>query len=262
MYISKSGYTLFCKCEKAFWLNVFEPEKATPMDTAQQKLLDEGVEVGSFAKKRFVGGVDVTTMKGDSLDLEAMVSKTKEAMREGVFPIYEASFSFDGNFCAVDILRKTEGGWDIYKVKSTSYSQFKGKPSDVKQYASDLAYQKWLLEQCGVKVTGVHLVCLNSDYVRHGALNPGQLFIDVKGFDNVIADEYARVPENIVKAHEVLKPSTEPVKDLGKYCPKPYPCAFWQYCKQQKGLPEPSVFDVYGGNNKSKGIDRFFIDQK
>lgn len=262
MYISKSRYTLFCKCEKAFWLDVFKPEKATPIDTAQQKLLDEGVEVGNYAKKRYVGGLDVTTIKDDSLDLDAMVSKTKEAMRKGVSTIYEASFSFNGNYCAVDILRKTGDGWDIYEVKSTSYSKSNGKPTDVKQYASDVAYQKWLLEQCGVKVTGVHLVCLNSDYVRHGALDLEQLFIDVKDFDKVIADEYARVSENIVKASDALKLSTEPVKELGKNCFRPYLCSFWQYCKQQKGLPEPSVFDVYGGNINSKGSDRFFIDNK
>ena len=262
MSLSKSSYTLFCKCEKALWLNSYKPEVATPVDPSQQSRLEAGSEVGNVAKNMFPGGVDVTTKKGDNQDIAAMITKTQKAMLAGVSTIYEASFSFDGNYCAVDILRKTEDGWAIYEVKSSSYSESKGTPSKLKHYAPDLAYQKWLLEQCGVNVTDVHLVCLNADYVREGALDVNTLFIEVKGFDRYVAEEYALVPERVAKAQKVLSLSTEPIKDLGKYCPKPYECAFWQYCKQQKRLPEPSVFDVYGGLMTSPEEDKFFIDKK
>ena len=261
MSISKSRYTLLCKCEKAFWLNAKEPSKATPIDPSVQARIDEGIKVGILARQRFGNGVDVTTKNGDKLDIAAMIDKTQEAMLKGISPIYEAAFSSDGNYCAVDILVKTQGGWGIYEVKSTSFPEFNGTPSELKKYAPDVAYQKWLLEQCGVNVTGVYLVCLNSNYKREGALDLNKLF-HVEDFDEFIADEYAKVPERISKAKELLKQTTEPSKDLGDYCFKPYHCAFWQYCKQQKGLPEPSVFDVYGGKNTSSGIDRFFSDKK
>jgi len=261
MSISKSLYTLLCKCEKAFWLNVFDQNKATPIDPSVQARIDEGIKVGILARQRFGGGVDVTTKNGDKLDIAAMIAKTQEAMLRGISPIYEAAFSNDGNYCAVDILVKTQGGWAIYEVKSTSFPEFKGSPSKLNKYAPDIAYQKWLLEQCGVNVTGVYLVCLNSNYKREGDLDLNKLFHEEK-FDEFIADEYAKVPERISKAKDLLKQTTEPSKDLGDYCFKPYHCAFWQYCKQQKGLPEPSVFDVYGGKNTRSGIDRFFLDKK
>lgn len=40
----------------------------------------------------------------------------------------------------------------------------------------------------------------------------------------------------------------EPMTDLGMQCHKPYPCAFWQYCTRH--LPQPSVFNVYGGSGR------------
>ena len=187
MSISKSRYTLFRKCEKAFWLNVFKSEEAAPVDPAQQARFDQGTEVGNVAKKLFDGGIDVTTKNGDDLDLAAMIAKTKEAMRKGISPIYEASFSHDGNYCAVDILRKTETGWAIYEVKSTSYPKSDGKPAKLDKYAPDVAYQKWLLEQCGVNVTDVHLVCLNSEYVRNGDLDIKKLF-HIEDFDKYIVE--------------------------------------------------------------------------
>ena len=116
MSLSKSSYTLLCKCEKAFWLNAFDPHKATPIDPGVQARIDEGIKVGILARQRFGGGVDATTKKGDKLDLDAMVAKTQEAMLKGISPIYEAAFSSDGNYCAVDILAQTQGGWAIYEV--------------------------------------------------------------------------------------------------------------------------------------------------
>ena len=40
----------------------------------------------------------------------------------------------------------------------------------------DISYQKYVLEHCGVNVTGTYLVCLNGDYVFNGALDLNQLF--------------------------------------------------------------------------------------
>ena len=33
------------------------------------------------------------------------------------------------------------------------------------KYVADVSYQKYVLERCGVKVTGVFLVCIDTSYV-------------------------------------------------------------------------------------------------
>ena len=54
---------------------------------------------------------EVTIHKEDgSLDLTKMIALTQQYMDEGVENICEASFNYEGNYCAVDILRKTQGG--------------------------------------------------------------------------------------------------------------------------------------------------------
>ena len=244
--LSKSRYTAFCQCPKNLWLKVYKPEEAT-IDAGVEARFEQGNVVGDLAMGLFGDFVEVTTKnEDDSLNLAAMVEKTKQEMECGTENICEASFALDGHYCAVDILRKNGDGWDIYEVKSSSFPEFDGQDAKLEKYAPDIAYQKWVLTQCGVKVKGTYLVCLNSDYVRWGALDLQKLFaiIDMK---ELVENEYLKVPSNATRAIKIINSETEPDLDLSEHCAKPYKCAFLDYCKRQHGIPEdkPTVFDLY-----------------
>ena len=257
--LSKSRYTRHCQCPKALWLSVNKPEEAT-IDAGVEARFAEGNVVGDLAMGLFGDFVEVTTMTEDGkLDLSAMIEKTKEEMERGTEVICEASFSYrnadESNYCAVDILRKTTDGWAIYEVKSTTChvadtTLMKKKIRDkVQKYATDIAFQRWVLKQCGIKVTGTYLVMLNSDYVRQGELDVQQLFniIDMKA---MVENEYLKVTSIQALAHQTLQASSEQgLQEIGLHCHHPYKCAFWEYCT--KHLPSPSVFDVYGGKGRS-----------
>lgn len=120
--LSKSRYTLFCQCEKALWLRVNKPEEAI-VDAGLEARFEQGNEVGDLAMGLFGNYVEVTAEREDgSLDLESMVEKTKQEMKKGTETICEASFTFENNYCAVDILRKTDNGWDSNRfAESTKY---------------------------------------------------------------------------------------------------------------------------------------------
>lgn len=247
--LSKSRYTLFHQCAKALWLRINKPEEAM-VDASTQAAFERGNEVGDLAMQRFGDFVEVTTLKPDGgLDLKAMIDKTNEEMRKGTPVICEASFSINGHYCAVDILRRTNGGWAIYEVKSSSFSLTDGDPRDLEKYIPDIAYQKWVLTQNGINVTGTYLVCLNKDYMRHGDLDLQKLFVEVD-LGPMIAEEYALVPTLAAEAVKVVNSTDEPEQDLWKNCHKPYDCAFWNYCKRLHGIPEnePTVFDLYRAN--------------
>lgn len=251
--LSKSRYTKYCQCPKALWLGVNKPDEAI-VDPAVEARFIEGNVVGDLAMGLFGDFVEVTAHTADGrLDLGAMIEMTREEMVRGTEVICEASFSYNNagqsNYCAVDILRKTADGWAIYEVKSTTckveditLSQ-KAIRDKVQKYAPDIAFQKWVLEQCGVRVTGTYLVMLNKDYVRQGSLDVKQLFniIDLK---ELVHNEYLKVPATRALAHKTLQ-GDEPQTAIGIQCTKPYECAFWNYCTQH--IPSPSVFDVYGG---------------
>ena len=247
--LSKSRYTQFCKCQKNLWLNAYKPEMAV-IDASTEARFESGNEVGDLAMGLFGPFVEVTTkLANGSLDLAAMVENTTLEMSKGTESICEASFIYESNYCAVDILRKTDKGWAIYEVKSTSFPEFEGQQAKLGKYAPDIAYQKWVLTQCGINVTGTYLICLNSDYVRQGDLDLQKLFTIID-MEKLIADEYLKVSAQADMAIRVLNTDHEPEEDLSEHCMKPYTCPFIDYCKRQNGIPddEPTVFDLYRMN--------------
>ena len=240
--LSKSKYAKYCQCPKCLWMSVYKPEEEV-IDPQSEARFENGTEVGDLAMGLLGDYVDVTTTKEDGkLDLKAMLEKTQQLMADGTENICEASFSYEGNYCAVDILHKTNDGWAIYEVKSTSFPEFNGNPAKLEKYLPDVSYQKWVLTKCGINVTGVFLVCLNSDYVREGELNLQELFV-INDMGEMIDNEYDKVEARQAEAKKLLQQTEEPTMDLWEGCKKPYDCIFFKYCSRH--LPSPSVFDLY-----------------
>ena len=242
-YLSKSKYTAFRQCQKNLWMKAYKPEEEV-IDPSLQSRFESGNEVGDLAMGLFGPFEEVTSLDAEgNLDLGEMLRKTEDCLARGVENICEASFSWDGNYCAVDILHRQGGGYAIYEVKSSSNSLVEPISDDeLRHYAWDIAYQKYVLIQCGVNVTGVYLVQLNKDYVRGKDLDIQMLFLKTE-MTRLVDEEYPNVPANIARARKVLECHQEPAKPISMACRKPYPCAFWQYCS--KHIPKPSVFDLY-----------------
>lgn len=237
--ISKSRYTLFRQCPKALWLKTYKPELCVISDTLQQRF-QAGSIIGDLAKGLFGKYIEVTTYneKG-KLDLAKMVVKTHKCIDSETDVICEAAFKHDGDYCAVDILKKESSGYAIYEVKSST-------DADNEVYAQDVAYQKYILTHCGVKVTGTYLVCINSDYVLEGELDIQKLF-KMQDISEAVALENPVVAAQVTEAKKMLAlKDVEPGEDLDVHCHKPYDCAFWQYCSRH--LPERSVFNLYRMN--------------
>ena len=233
--LSKSKYCSFVQCPKNLWLGVNKPELAV-IDSSAESRMEEGNIIGDLAMQIFGEYVEVTAFKPDGkLDLSKMIADTKDLMNKKAPVICEASFSYNGDYCAVDILKREGDGYAIYEVKSSTGAK------DV--YITDISYQKYILEHCDVKVTGTYLVCINSDYVFDGELRLDELFEIVDVADDV-EKEITSVEANVKEANAVLSENDEPDTDLSMGCHKPYKCAFRQYCRSR--VPSPSVFDLYG----------------
>ena len=237
--LSKSKYTLFRKCPKCLWLGAYKPEEQI-VDASTQARFTAGNDVGDLAMGLFGDFTEVTAYTPDGrLDIKAMLSRTQECLANGTENICEASFSYQGCYCAVDILHKTDGGYAIYEVKSST-------SADKEVYAQDVAFQKWVLTHCGIHVTGTFLVCINTKYVRHGDLEIDKLF-SVNDISDAVEVEYSQVAANCEVAKAVLANMVEPAMTIGSQCHHPYDCAFIHYCKRQCGIPdnEPTIFDLY-----------------
>ena len=234
MKLSKSKYTRFCQCPKMLWLDTYRPELAV-QDPALLRRFREGNEVGDLAMGLLGDFVETTAYTAEGkLDIPSMLKNTKKYLIEGRENICEAAFSKRGCYCAVDILHKTQGGYEICEVKSST------ELKDV--YLWDVAYQRWVLEQSGLKIVKTYIAYINNKYVRQGDIDIHKLFA-VEDVSAAILPYYGEVAANTARAKAYIAQKDEPQMPLGRQCFAPYDCAYWQYCSRE--LPSPNVLDLY-----------------
>ena len=200
----------------------------------QQARFDTGYEVGDIAQGMFGPFVDVTAYKEDgSLNKSEMIRRTAEEMEKGTPVICEAAFSYEGLYCAVDLLRKDGDGWAAYEVKSSA--QMKD------YYIADVSYQKYVLENCGVNLTGVYLVNIDNSYVLGSeGLDPAGFFRINDLWEAASQAQQDTVPGILETAERVLGCEDEPAVELAEGC---LSCDLFGCCF--RNLPERNVFDLY-----------------
>ena len=103
LYLSKSKYCSAVQCPKMLWLKKNKPEEFDD-SVMNEAILETGNEVGDLAMGLFGDFVEVPFG-----DLGEMLRITKELITAGEKIIAEASFSYNGLFCSVDVL-KNQGG--------------------------------------------------------------------------------------------------------------------------------------------------------
>lgn len=244
-YFSKSKYCDFKQCPKIPWLKKYKPEEYV-LDAETQARFSAGNEVGDLAMGLFGEYVEVTSYKPDgSLDLDRMKELTRQYIAEGRENICEASFDYQGLYCAVDILKKNGDGYDIYEAKSST-------SPNKHVYIVDTSYQKYVLQKCGVKVKNVYLVTINNKYVFDGVLDLRKFF-KITDVTSLVEEELKTVEASLKEAEKVLSSKEEPEIDLSESCNEPYPCVFFGYCT--RNMPSPSVFQLYNfGFKKQLGL--------
>ena len=228
MYLSKSKYCSGVQCPKMLWLKKNKPE-AFDESVMREAVLQTGSEVGDLAMGLFGAFVEVPFG-----DLGEMIETTEALLAAGTPVIAEASFSYEGLFCSVDILKNFGGRRvELYEVKSST--------TEKEIYFHDIAYQYYVLTQLGFAVERACLVHINNKYVRRGALDLQQLF-HVADLTERVQEMQAQVRENLDRIEDYLSREDEPSDDIGPQCFSPYDCGFWGYCT--RCLPKPNVFDV------------------
>ncbi len=213
--LSKSRFTSGLQCHKKLWWEVHEPDALELQpDRVLQDLFDQGRQVGAVARARYPGGVliDLPHHAG-----AARVAATEQALDAGAPAIFEATFIADDTFVAIDVLEKTNDGYRLTEVKSSS--------SQKDEHIADVAIQARVAAACGVKITAAAVLHLNKEF-RHPA--SGDLFArsDVTG---AVAAFLPTVPDEITRQREML---AGPLPDVpvGLHCFEPRECPFMGRC--------------------------------
>ncbi|MBS3170260.1 Dna2/Cas4 domain-containing protein, partial [Candidatus Woesearchaeota archaeon] len=212
--LSKSKYLNGLQCPKLLWISVNDKTKMPEVSESTQKLFDQGQIVGEYAKKLFPEGINIPVK-----DFNKNLNDTKELLTKNK-PLFEPAFLINRLYSRADILEPTNNGWNIIEVKSST---------EVKEVnIQDVAFQRYVYEKAGLKIDRCYLLHINNKYVRHGDINPKELFTK-EDITIPVNEELKFVDDRVIEMLEIID-GKEPNTTISKNCKEPYECQMKELC--------------------------------
>lgn len=218
MGITKTDFMRGMQCRKMLWLDRHKPSlRVIPPETRSR--LDAGNDFGDRAMAMFGPYEEMTVyLPGRRIpDKKKMAEKTALHLQLGTSVICEAAFLYFNNYCAADILRKTEAGWDFYEVKNTKELK--------DQFIKDAAFQYYIMDRCKVRIQKIYIVLHGPD--EENPFLPVEITEQAKALAPWIND-------NIWDLNRMWKEKEEPNIEPGEQCACPYECWYYGYCHTPK----------------------------
>jgi len=227
-HLSKSRFTAGLQCHKQLWWRVHEPDarELTP-DAQTRAILDQGTNVGALARTYVPGG---TLIDFPYTQTRKKIEATAAALAAGAPVIYEASFSADQVFVAVDILERLRDGFGLIEVKSSTGAR--------PEHLPDASIQAHVLRQAGLEVRSVEIMHLN-----RACTFPD--LSDLFARTDVTRDVTDLLPGIPAQTQEQLRmlEGTLPEVAIGPHCSTPYECPFRSRCWE--GVPKHHVSTLH-----------------
>lgn len=204
MKISKTNFIIFLDCAKNAWLKIHKPNiyKKYPLSSFELNIIETGNEIDKLARELFPGGKTVVSREDTAL--------TKKLLKNKTPVIYQPVFSTEKFIMASDIFawNDKKKAYDLYEVKSSTASEENGgrKTDD---YLTDLAFQKIVLDELGIKVGSLNLIRLNKNYVRIGDLDIKNLFL-IENLTEQVKEKIPEIKEKMEAAYQILNDKREP----------------------------------------------------
>lgn len=237
MSLSKSRFLSGSQCEKKLYFDVFRSDLKQIVSKDKQHIFNLGHRVGAIAQTVFAGGVDATPAQ--ERDFTSWLRNTQIALSQGTTTIYEAAFSHEGCFAAIDILHlEDQQRWAIEVKSSTSVKDY---------HITDAAFQYMLMNDCGFRPDGFFIMHINSDYVLDGPLDKASLF-NLVDITEAIIDQQPMILEKIEGLQSMLDIKSEPTMSIGPHCDNPFACEYKSHC--WKDVPQENIFSLPRMNKK------------
>ncbi|HAV10263.1 MAG TPA: DUF2779 domain-containing protein [Dehalococcoidia bacterium] len=238
--LSKSKYMNGRQCLKYLWTAVHDPDKIAQPDVGTQQRFDAGYAIGELAKSLFPNGINIPTNGG----FMEGISQTEQLLLKRV-PLFEAAILTGRLYARVDILKPANSSeWDIIEVKSAASV----KP----EHIQDVAFQRFCLQRAGLAVNRCFLMCVNTQYVKEGDLDPAALFLTQDITESVMAESQG-LAARVEGMLEIMDTQRSPDVPIGSQCNNPYSCPVQDYC--WAFLPERHVFTLYSDSAREKASD-------
>ena len=213
--LSKSKYIRGLQCDRALWLDVFNPRLAR-YTAEQMRRFDRGRDFEYAFKSTFPDGIDLSAELKRNVD--AYPARTAELLDKGDgVALFEAGFLYDDVLVLADVVQQREDGTlDIYEVKSgTTLSE---------TYRRDAALQHYVISHCR-EVRSFSIVYNGADGVD------GSNGFNVVDLTEELTAQHGEIEKNIAAMKAILRHG-EPDTPTGQHCLEPYACPYQHYCAQ------------------------------
>ncbi len=221
--LSKSKYIRGLQCDRALWLDVFNPRLAR-YTAEQMRRFDRGRDFEYAFKATFPDGIDLSAELKRNVDAYSELTAMYLDKEEEV-DLFEAGFLYNDVLVLADVVHKNEDGTlDIYEVKSgTALSE---------TYKRDAALQHYVISHC----RSINKFCIVYNGVDGANKSNGFNAVDLT---EELAAQHDEIARNIAAMKEILSHG-EPATPTGQHCLEPYACPYQHYCAQ--GVRQMSLF--------------------
>ncbi len=215
--LSKSKYIRGLQCDRALWLDVFNPRIAR-YSAEQMRRFDRGREFEYAFKDTFPSGIDISAELKRNVD--AYPERTSQLLDGGEVDLFEAGFLYDDVLVLADVVhRNLDGSLDVYEVKSGNVLS--------ETYKRDAALQHYVISHCR-EINKFSLV-----------FNDGNGGFLKENLTEELESQHDEIARNIAAMKDILVHG-EPATPTGQHCLEPYACPYQHYCAQ--GVRQMSLF--------------------
>lgn len=230
--LTKSKYIRGLQCDRALWLDVFNPKLAR-YTAEQMRRFDHGREFEYAFKDTFPDGIDISAqLKRNTSAYPALTAQLLD--NNGTVDLFEAGFQYDDVLVLADVVhRRPDGSLDIYEVKSGSTLS--------ETYRRDAALQHYVISHCRpvhtFSIVHANAPSDNSDHSDYSDNSDNRfVIIDLTA---ELAAEADTIGRNIAIMKDILQHG-EPATPTGQHCLEPYACPYQHYCAQ--GIRQLALF--------------------
>lgn len=241
-FLTKSLYLAGLQCPKYLW---YASRNQLP-DTSlyDQHKFSQGKEFEKYVKKLFPEGQDL----GD-LELSENIKETLSLLGKDE-TVFEAAMIYKNLLFKADIIKSNSNGWSLYEIKSQT---------EVKdEHIPDLAFQKYICNKNGFKITKCYIEYLNKNYQKENAIDPEGLIIQEDVTDRV--QQNNNIQNNLEVFSKIMETRKPPNSSISQKCNKPHDCPLKEFCRSN--LPEYHVFQLSNWRTYWKLFEKGIIDIK
>lgn len=204
MKLSKTNFLICLDCPKNAWLKIHKPDiyQKKPLSSFERNILETGNQIDELARSLFADGVLIESHDDSELTMNLIKNQTAV--------MYQPIFSTEKFIIASDIFvwNSDLSVYNLYEVKSSTISEEEGGRK-TEDYLIDLAFQKNVLNDLGIRIGSLNLVRLNKKYVRRGEINLQELFF-IEDFTDQVNEILEETKQKMEGAYELLANESEP----------------------------------------------------